>query len=515
MPEIEVKNLGPIEEFRYEIAEPGLHLLVGPQGSGKSTTLRTVELATQGETSLKPTKRDGSKNGEATVCGKTLKISRTTREEGELTVQGLGDLDLTSLHWPKFATPAIRDKTRIATLCRLSGLKGGVDDFKEIVPEAEWNQLVGPKVAITDDIVELASRVKRAVDAGAAAVEKDAEAQESCVAFQRKLYEGVDLTQPCDEAALSAEYTKAVVDHQRLLGEVKATETAKANLEASQRSLEAMPVVDLVGITAAAEQDIADAETAVDAKSTQLTWAEAEIKSLEQQLAAARGLWANREKDLQDARTTLKTTRESAAQQIESARKAVEQRAHLEEAIASAVPPERSPEEVTQAAIRAEAASAAIDTGRTVRVAVAAKAKASEHEEIAKTLTKKAESLRNCAKKVMSVLGDSIAKIPNCPLEVLVNDDGETRLVIESDRSDHEYFDELSDGERWKVIVPLCLKENRLLTLPQAAFGEMAPSTAAALDEMIRSQGAYVLTAVAADTKLQGMSYREWIKSKT
>lgn len=515
MPEIEVKNLGPIEEFRYEMSEPGLHLLVGPQGSGKSTTLRTVELATQGETSLKPTKRDGSKNGEATVCGKTLKISRTTREEGELTVEGLGDLDLTSLHWPKFATPAIRDKTRIATLCRLSGLKGGVDDFKAIVPEAEWNQLVGPKVTITDDIVELASRVKRAVDAGAAAVEKDAEAQEASVAFHRKMYEGVDLTLTCDEATLSEEYTKAVGDHQRLLGEVKATETAKANLEASRRALEAMPVVDLVGITAAAEQDIADAETVEGEAAQLLAWEIGEVRSLEQQLEAAKGKLAAQEKELVKARAALKTARDSAAQQIEAARKAVEQRTHLEEAIVSAVPPEHSQEEVAQAAWRVQAASAAIDTGRTVRAAIAAKAKAGEHEENAKTLTKKAESLRTCAKKVMSVLGDSIAKIPNCPLKVLVNDDGETRLVIESDRSDHEYFDELSDGERWKVIVPLCLKENRLLTLPQAAFGEMAPSTAAALDEMIRSQGAYVLTAVAADTKLQGMSYREWIKSKT
>lgn len=512
--DIEVKNIGPVEEFRYQMEEPGLHVLVGQQGSGKSTTLRTVELAMNGETSLKPVKRDGSKVGEATIAGKTLKISRMTREEGELSVEGLGDLDITTLHWPRFEKPEIRDKYRIATLCRLAGLKGSVEDFKSIVTEEEWNTLVGPKVTITDDVVELAMRVKRAIDGAALNVEKLAETAEANAVAETKLFEGVDLSGPSDEKALADAYEAAVGNRHQLQGAAKAVEESQAAVEAAKKSLALIPVVDVTAVEMDVEEDVKSAEDEYQTAIRATVEANAEVDRLQVALQNAVDASAAARRVETTAGVNVELMRKSAKEQVEAARQAMEQRAAHERAIQAAATSGPTLDQLANADLNVDVALAAMNHGQNLRVAIQAKAKHDEHVAKKKALSKQASKLRDAAKAALAILGDAIAKIPNCPLKVTETVDGDTRLVVSSDRSEEEFFDELSDGERWKMIVPLCLGPDRLIVLPQAAFGEMAPSTASMLDEMIRDQKAYVLTARAEDVPLQGMSYRDWIKAK-
>lgn len=512
--DIEVRNIGPVEEFRYQMDEPGLHVLVGQQGSGKSTTLRTVELAMNGETSLKPVKRDGAKNGEATIAGKTLKISRTTREEGELTVEGLGDLDITTLHWPRYEKPEIRDKYRIATLCRLAGLKGSVEDFKSIVTEEEWNTLVGPKVTITDDVVELAIRVKRAIDGAALNVEKLAETAEANAVAETKLFEGVDLTGLSDEKSLAAAYEAAVGHRHQLQGAAKAVEESRAAVEAAKKSLALIPVVDVASVEADVEADVKTSDSEYQSAIRAAAEANAEVDRLQAALQDAVDASAAARSAEVSAREKCELMRKSAKEQVEAARQAMEQRAEHERAIQSASTTGPSADELSAADANVEAALAAMNHGQALRLALKAKESHDALVDKKKSLNRQAEKLRDAAKAALAVLGDAIAKIPNCPLKVIETVDGDTRLAVSSDRSEDEFFDELSDGERWKMIVPLCLGPDRLIVLPQAAFGEMAPSTAAMLDDLIRERRAYVLTARAEDVPLQGMSYRKWISAK-
>jgi hypothetical protein len=79
--------------------------------------------------------------------------------------------------------------------------------------------------------------------------------------------------------------------------------------------------------------------------------------------------------------------------------------------------------------------------------------------------------------------------------------------VLATDRSESEYFDELSDGIKWLHAVRIAAKANRLIVLSQAAFGELAPSSKAYLDRLARDNDCWILTAEAEDCELHGAPY--------
>src|SRR5262249_10937389 len=144
---------------------PGLFVLRGAHGSGKTTILRTVQLATDGDTGTRPIKRDGVRAGEATVAGKTLRIAKQIRQEGELSVDGIGDLSIADLHTPAFDKPETRDKHRIKALARLAGVEADASLFHRLFETRErFERLISADAMRTDDLVEMAARIKRAAE---------------------------------------------------------------------------------------------------------------------------------------------------------------------------------------------------------------------------------------------------------------------------------------------------------------------------------------------------------------
>lgn len=214
MTSISVKNIGPVIEFEYELKQTGLHILYGKQGDGKTTILRTAQLAVNGTVGTKPTKRDGAKNGEATIAGKTLRISRVVREEGELEVEGLGDLDITAIHSPSYNDAKTRDKYRIKSLVRLSGVRADITLFYELVGgRQEFDAIVDVAASETDDLVEMAGRVKRAIEKRALEAEKNAETAQANALAKTDQLEGVDLDAPHDEVKLQTELEQAIAQN--------------------------------------------------------------------------------------------------------------------------------------------------------------------------------------------------------------------------------------------------------------------------------------------------------------
>lgn len=483
MTSIEVKNIGPVTEFCYELDEPGLHILRGRQGAGKTTVLRTVQLATDGRTDSKPTKRDGTPGGEAHVAGKTLKISRTTRQEGELTVDGLGDLDIAALHTPKFQTPETRDEHRIRTLARLAGVEADPAMFFELVGGVEqFNTFTSPETRTASDLVEMAARLKRDLEARARAEKNLEDAANATVQAQRAQFEGINLDQPADERALSAAHSEAVA------AKITLVEKRKAALEVLKRAGESranLELIDAINLDAAEENH----ENAMHA----VAKLEADVDRLRSALAAAEAV-------LQQKITLA----EAAAQRLEDAKR---QAAILEawqrdvQAAQSVECPSAEDIEAAEAAV--SAAASAMEQGRRVRAAIAAKDGAAEYARKARYHSDQATRLRDMARGTMDVLSDSIAQIPDCPLRVQTDDDGKVRLVLKTDRSDAEMFDELSDGERWNVLIPIAARRNRLLVLPQAAFGELSPSSRRQIHEVAHRIGCYILTASADDGELR------------
>lgn len=479
-PTIEISDIGPVEEFRHELNEPGVHVLKGKPGSGKTTILRTIELATSGRTDVRPTKRDGSKGGKAAVVGKTLKIARVVREEGELGIEGLGDLDLNTLHSPKFNDASTRDKYRIKTLARLAGAEANLDLFRNLL-NGTFDDVIDEESVVSDDLVEMAAKVKRAIEKAALAAEKKAETARANQQAKRDACKDLDLKAPSDEAALADALSAAIAEHSRLREQAKAGETARAQAAEARRQLESAP-----------QLSVDEAEQALSKAINDSAEANQRITDLAAALAKA-----------QAEHEVLVEKSRSAKQQLEAAKKyedmAAQWRKAIETSESVSVP---STEDLEKAAAEIEAAKAACNLGAQVRNALQASKDAELFAAHVTSYEKSAEAFRKAAAAAYDVVTKALGEI-DCPLKVWNDEKGDTRLVIATDRSEREPFDELSDGERWKVILPIAFKSNRAVVLSQAAWGEISPANRKMIDELAREQGCYVITAQVDDGELR------------
>ncbi len=487
-PSIEVHNVGPVEEFAYELSAPGLHILAGSQGKGKTTILRTVELATGGKPDVKPTRRDGAKRGTARVAGATVRIMQQTRHEGTLEVADNSSLSLGDLHTPKFQNAQTRDRHRIKTLVRLCGVEANAALFHELFDSPErFDEIVPVDVLKTDDLVEMAGRVKRAIEKHAVDIERQHETEAANARVQAQQFEGVDLTQPSGEAELSAAWERAVEERARLKALREAAEQTEATKVAAREKL--------TELEAKGGQSAADTKAKLDAADKSERDAQSEVRRLEAELAEAK-------RKLGDATSAADLAATAHREAQEREQDIAELREQLEATVdnptddALAV----AEEAVTRAAI-------ADDTGSTVRRAKAAREQYEKHQANADQLEEEATRLRDAAKATAEVLTEAIARIPNCPLRVEFDNESNPRLVLATDRSDAEPFDELSDGERWPIIIGIAAEQNRLIVLPQAAYGELSQSTRALVDGLAKQHNCYVLTAVADDGPLRGMPF--------
>lgn len=489
MPSIEVNNVGPVEEFRYELADYGVHVLRGRHGAGKTTVLRTVQLATDGRSDRKPAKSDGVPRGDATVAGKTLCITRSVRTEGELSVEGLGDLSIADLHTPRYDNAETRDRHRIASLLRLVGVKADAALFYPIAGGRDnFNHLIDADSLKTDDLVEMAARVKRRFERLAVEHETRASKHQQCAAAEAASAAGVDVSQPDDADALAdtvrdAIRAQAALEQQR----VSADQAMQRAFAARERLASLPPPKDLAALN--------EAETAACRASD---FAELERKTAWEayQAAEARRVAAAR------AVETATAARE-AAQREQQVRDELDRT--IAEAAETVCPTDTA---IADAAAKVRAAHAAVETGVRIRAAKDAIRRAAVEQANAKAEAAAAENLRKAAKGTLDVLCEAIAGVPNCPLRVAYDDDGDARLVIATTRSDEEPFDERSDGERWRVVLDIAASPDRLIVLPQAAFGELSDGMRDALDRLARERRCYILTAQADDGELRAQPWR-------
>lgn len=488
--EIELRDIGPIERFAYTMPEPGLHLLLGDHGVGKSATLRTIELVTNGITDIPPTKRDGTPRGEATIAGKTLRImQRQTRTEGDLAIEGLGDLSIADLHQPRFKEAHTRDAHRIRTLVRLAGAEANPALFHRLTDGPErFDKLVPADAMKTDDLVDMAARIKRAFEAAAQVKEAEAETAKAHMAARRESAAGVDVSAESDETALRAALTDAVERRAKIQQQrVNADEVLDRAQKARTRLSAAR-----VGDAEAAKADVTRTQAAVDEAS-------ATIRTLEAQLSEARTRLTLAQADARAAQDTLRS--------LSDLSNLVEE---WNRDIAAAEQVNRPTDEHLRAAGEAVGvAQRAMETGASVRAARVALAQAEAFSAEAKKAANVAQRLRDAARDTFTVLSDAIKSIPDCPLKVAYDADGRPRLVISTDRSDTENFDELSDGERWGVVVRIAAARNKVMVLSQAALGEMSDASRDVIDRLARERGCYIVSAQVTDGELRGVSWAE------
>lgn len=506
--EINIRDIGPVTEFEYRFNAFGLHVLKGRNGSGKSTTLRTVQLATDGHTDSRLVKRDGTPRGEATIAGKTLRVVKQIREEGELTIDGLGSFSIADLHSPGFEKVTTRDRHRIKTLVQLTGVTADASLFHGILGGKEAFEKIIPVDSLTtDDLVEMAGRVKRALEREALRIEGLEKTALADARAQASIFEAVDTTREHRDEVLQATLEIAIKTH---TSRVTHLEALKSKREAAADSITKADEARARLAQLGTGKTVAEATKELDRAKLDMSDAEAVVRRIEAEL------------------DTAKANARAAGTKYDAAREAVEQakreealHAELHEAINSAGLVAPVPEEIAKAEADAllaadgvTSAKAAVTQGVRIREALAAQAKSERFNAQAKELHDDAKRLRDAATDTADVLTGAISRLNDCPLRIRLDDDGEPRLVVATDRSETEPFDELSDGERWIHVVQIAAASNRLIVLPQHAFGELSPSSKEQLHRLAIANQCYILTAVADDCELHGESYAEAIRTE-
>lgn len=487
MPRVAIENIGPIEHAQFDLV-PGVTVIEGAPGVGKSTALETINFVVNGQKSSRITKRDGASRGLAEVDGKVVRVSKTMRTEGELSIEGLGDFSIASLHNPPFKTAETRDAHRIKALAVIAGaaikpesfyhLLGGKADFRDIVPSRAFE---------TDDPVEMTSRIKGAIEEECRRVEKLERTEQERAQAQLELVEGVDLDTVYNEASLQRGLEDAIREHSRTK-EKRETwlKTQKAAEQARARLAELPP-----------GKSVAEAEETHRAACKVQLDAQELVDDL-----------AGKLRDAKHALTLAENKALAAYEMLSVAKSEVSLRGELDAAIeAASGATETTEDEVDDASQSVGDARNAVKAGMQVRQAIEAQEKAQTHLDKAKEHRDHAEKLRIAAAGTFDVLSESIAKIEDCPLRVRLDEENVPQLVCATDRSEHEPFESLSDGERLDVIMGIATRHNRLIPMSQAQFGELAPSLRTKLHELAQKHGAYIITAQATDGELRGRLY--------
>lgn len=477
---IEIDDVGAINHVTIPLPEEGgLVVLKGTHGVGKSTALEATQSLASGNGTLE--KRDGAIEGRVSGFGATLTVKKVTRRSGqpEIAVDRLGGrLGLADIVDPHIKDPVAADAYRIKALLQIAGAKPHIDDWHALVGGAqEFARIVGP--ADSTDAVELSAKVKRAIAKAAREVETAAEkAAGEARAYRNEAsgFEGVELVDP---AELQRRLEEAIRHESSLSMQAKSAQTqidgattARLALKQAQDSYEGPTVEQAADAVHKASEATAAAQDEVDCLRAALDEATRKAKALaveEDRLGA----------------------------ELKAAKQHADSMARWQASIAAAADVTAPSDADLEAATNAVAtARQAIEQQALARKAKQAQQAAETAEAQAKSHRERAEQLRNAADKTDDVLTGMVARI-NCPLRVKHD-----RLVLDTDRGE-ELFADLSDGERYKVafdlVIPL-LPPDGLLTLSQAAFGELSPATRRELDAALKARKATCLTAQVDDS---------------
>ena len=487
MKTIEIDNVGTITHLTIPL-EPGVTVLAGRNGAGKSTALRAIGALATGEGADLEV-RDGldvDTRGKVTGLGATLVVGRRrtdptenasgkNRGTGELEIRTLRGLNLLDLVSPGVLDPERADARRIALLCDLAQVRGGIELFAASLGDGV-KKLASRKTLDADSVPEIASGLRRDIQAAARDAEAVALRLDGEIAGHLSASGGVDGAEPDVAVDHAAIVSRAVRDLDALLaasGQArKASEQAaraRAELESARASFS--------GPTA--EQ----AEAAVRETLEQIEILEREIRDTQSRLAEARAKLA----EVKGQHATARTHEERLSRWSESIAAGESAVAVDPESIASA--------EAHLKASQEASSNAKLDAERRAR-----RRKADELVSRRDEATRTSGELRDLATKCEGVVSEIVN---GAGLGLHVRNG---RLMVNTSRGD-TLFADLSFGEGVRLAVEIAAKsfgrEEALLVVPQEAFEGLDPTNQAELDAIARECGVSIVSARATDGELR------------
>ena len=441
---ITLTDCGPVAHLEIPV-QPGATILRGTSDLGKSETLKAISRLAGGDEEVSC--RAGVARGSVEGFGVKLGLTKTTRRTGTLEALaiedgfGLGTL----IDGDNLKQPEAADRARIKALLRISGVKADPAEFHKILPggKEEFDRLVSRKAAETDDVVEMARRIKADLDTQSRAAESAADTEEGKAEALRNAGDGLDVDAECDANRLQRDHTEAVQDFAQAKTEYeqwqrsqKAAAEARKQLEAA--GMEARPLRDY-------EQEVASCAKAME-------HAYAEVAGLREKIAAAEAAHRLAAKDYEHAIAAQK----AAVRQDEAM-------AGWQVAIDMAAGKAGPDAELLQFLKEAvDDCQAAIEKASLIRDAKAKLENAKQHTATAEELREKARSLRDAGKETDAVLS---ALVASPYLKVFGG-----RLVTTVEGRGDVLFHERSDGTRTRIACMEKLHRIRAINSDQLAI---------------------------------------------
>ena len=466
---------------------PGGTIIRGPCGAGKSIALDAIGLGLGGPRGrVRPA--EDAKRAEIDCLGVLVQVSesRATRH-GDLDVGAMEEFDIGGLIDPVVQDPDARNRHGIKALLRLSDAKADPALFYSLAgDQPTFEQLVPPDAVKTDDLVELAGRVKRAFDAQARLQENAAEREEGKAAALRHAGDGLDLNEESDSAKLQDMHVKAVAAQSVLVTKATAARQARDRAADARKQL-----------AAATGSGRSVAECRADEQAAKELFEAANEKVREIQ-----GILAHAQNQAGNALLTAngaKSARE-AAERYEVATVGWQKAIEAAEGVEAP-----SDKEIATAAQTVQVIQQRIERAGVLRDARQKLAQADEHRRGAAEYRQQVARLRNAAKDTDDVLSKAVASSRfRVTRDILFG--------LLPDGQSKPYY-AMSDGERTLIATEEKIERTRaatpdlaqtiLVKLPQRTFQDLSPSWRERLFALAAEQNACLISAEVDDGDLR------------
>lgn len=492
-----LENPGPIKRLEIPIT-PGVIVLRGRNGTGKSTAIDAMRMTLGGVVDHPPTPRDSTDRWAVQLGQARLVVGlKRTARRGRLTVTTLDDkVNIARLVDPGIKDPERADAARLRVLIHASGMLADPAIYGELIDGViSWDELEVDDN--TDDPLVLAQRVKGSLERLARHAER----------LMEKLHAQAQLIAESEEEEEIDAIEEGGDRENELLSLHKQRKTIEKMIAEADAELVSMHSQMSVYKTRRAVVDEAKAKLA-EIGTVDVTLKEAEMSEASDEHIKADELVRELQSELSAAIERRRQAEEKVARAVEAlkeARDAKTREEFYQRAIEAALPPE-----VTNDQIVAKQSSImelngqrqrSIRAGELIETIKKFRALAGDAEDA----RGRAELFRELAGQVELVLTQRL------PLGRLRLADG--RIVLENpDRGGLELFSDLSRGERYREALQLVanqLPDGGLVTLDQEAWEGLDPENQSNVASHAASFGIAILTAEATDGELRVEQFQD------
>tara|TARA_R110000796_G_scaffold57672_2_gene132904 strand:+ start:8497 stop:10008 length:1512 start_codon:yes stop_codon:yes gene_type:complete len=486
---IVLENVGPVSHLEINLGEPGITILSGPNGSGKTTSLEGIQKTATGKGKMSV--KDGERSGLIEMPGAKCTISAVTRHKNsKCTVVNLEDqFSLGDLVDPGLKSDDAADARRIKALVGLTGVEADIamfngKDFSEI------DQLVIPE---TTDLVEMSAMVKREFERMARESEKFASAEDVKAKTLSSTLEVLDsdlVPLPIEEARKL--HQGAIIALTRSNERFQIEEQQKIQRKVAKEEFDAR--------TANSSHKTADELNSLSVKSrAACDKALAKVRALEQKLSDARKLGdaAIAKTQQADKDLVFATEHESMLNEL---------RKTFEADTSNAI----SPVQIAKETAEVSEYEARLDFSKKSAHNAATLSSIDIHLSSAAHAKGKSVRCRKSAALTDTVISNAI-HCKHLKVETL---HGNTRLVVDHARGPSTWFGDLSEGERWLIAIDIALDQpvfanlekgqNAIIVIPQHAWESLDIKARNKISNHAVKRGIHVLTAEATRDEIDG-----------